>query len=197
MVQTAIELRGIQVKAGPRGHPGRLRPGVRGRDGAQAGHLRRGGRGGEDAWPSSCCACGPRTQVEDGKITVIGKDVDDLPDGSKTPLAIIVDVYGKKMQEDFESVLERRIHQFVNFAEGAWHTGQRNTIWVRLSKSSVRAGFRFKHFGDILVTKLKEEFGNIVSRVQVTIITDEAKAKRASARRDGEVPPEGRSAWPV
>ena len=38
---------------------------------------------------------------------------------AKTPLAIIVDVYGKKMQEDFESVLERRIHLFVNFAEGA------------------------------------------------------------------------------
>ncbi len=33
-------------------------------------------------------------------------------------------------------------------------------------------------FGDILITKLKEEFGNIVSRVQVTIITDEEEVQR-------------------
>ena len=35
--------------------------------------------------------------MEDGKITVIGKDVDALPEGGKTPIAILVDVY---RQED-------------------------------------------------------------------------------------------------
>jgi len=55
----------------------------------------------------------------------------------------------------------------------------------------VQSGLRFKHFGDILITKLKEEFGNIISRVQVTIITDEEEVRRllplaqeAYARRD-------------
>lgn len=57
--------------------------------------------------------------IQDGKITVIGNDVDKLPPGKAVPLAILVDVYGRKMQKDFESVLERRVHQFVNFAEGA------------------------------------------------------------------------------
>ena len=48
-----------------------------------------------------------------------------------------------------------------------------------MSKASRSApGLRFKHFGDILITKLKEEFGNIVSRVQVTIITDEQEIRR-------------------
>jgi acetyl-CoA synthase len=92
-----------------------------------------------------------------------------------------VDVYGKKMEEDFESVLERRIHQFINYAEGAWHTGQRNLNWIRLSRSSVEAGLTFKHFGNILITKFKEEFGGLVSRIQVTIVTDEDEVRRRSS----------------
>ncbi|HQQ25672.1 MAG TPA: CO dehydrogenase/CO-methylating acetyl-CoA synthase complex subunit beta, partial [Methanomassiliicoccales archaeon] len=120
----------------------------------------------------------PEDQVKDGAISVIGPDVDRLPEGSQSPLAILVDVFGKRMQEDFESVMERRIHLYLNFAEGVWHTGQRNMNWLRLSKKTFRAGFRLEHLGRILVTKLKEEFGNIVSRVQVTIVTDEGELKR-------------------
>ncbi len=122
----------------------------------------------------------PEEQVKDGTISVIGPDVDRLPEGSQSPLAILVDVFGKRMQEDFESVMERRIHLYLNFAEGVWHTGQRNMNWLRLSKKAFRAGFRLEHLGRILVTKLKEEFGNIVSRVQVTIITDENELRKRS-----------------
>jgi len=120
----------------------------------------------------------PEEQVKDGAIIIIGPDVDRLPEGSQSPLAILVDVFGKRMQEDFESVMERRIHLYLNFAEGVWHTGQRNMNWLRLSKKTFRAGFRLEHLGRILVTKLKEEFGNIVSRVQVTIVTDELELKK-------------------
>jgi carbon-monoxide dehydrogenase catalytic subunit/CO dehydrogenase/CO-methylating acetyl-CoA synthase complex beta subunit len=176
MVQTAIELRGIQVRLTHVDVPVAYGPAFEGETVRRPDtYIEAGGAAKTLAF--ELLRMLPEDKVEDGRIILIGKDVDDLPEGGRTPLAIIVDVYGKKMQEDFETVLERRIHQFINFAEGAWHTGQRNTIWVRLSKSSVRAGLRFKHFGDILVTKMKAEFGNIVSRVQVTIITDEAKAR--------------------
>ena len=117
-------------------------------------------------------------EVEDGKITFIGKDVDEMEDGSSTNLGILVEIYGKKMQEDYESVLERRIHQFINFAEGAWHTGQRNLIWIRLSKKGVENGLRFKHFGDILHAKLHEDFGALLNRIQVTIMTDQAEIEK-------------------
>jgi len=112
-------------------------------------------------------------EVKDGQITLIGKDVDEMEEGSASALGILVEVYGKNMKKEFEPVVERRIHQFINYAEGAWHTGQRNLLWVRLSKSSVASGLRFKHFGDILYNKMKEELGGIISRIQVTIITDE------------------------
>jgi len=133
-------------------------------------------------------------EVTDGKITLIGKDVDEMPEGSSSPLGILVSVYGKNMQKDFESVLERRIHQFTNFAEGAWHTGQRNLLWIRLSKNSVKDGLRLKHLGNILVTKMKQEFGAIVSKIEVTIVTDEGElrkhideAKASYAERDARI----------
>jgi len=177
MVQTAIELRGIQVKLAPVDLPVAYGPAFEGETVRRPDTYVEAG-GAAHTLAFEILRQRPESEVEDGKVTFIGNDVDVLPEGSKTPLAIIIDVYGKKMQGDFESVLERRIHQFINFAEGVWHTGQRNTIWVRISKSSVRSGFRFKHFGDILVAKIKEEFGNIVSRVQVTIVTDEVEATR-------------------
>ncbi|HUL39573.1 MAG TPA: acetyl-CoA decarbonylase/synthase complex subunit alpha/beta [Methanomassiliicoccales archaeon] len=175
MVQTAIELRGIQVRLAQVDIPVAYGPAFEGETVRRPDTYVEAG-GAAKTLAFELLRALPEDQVEDGRIALIGKDVDELPEGSKTALAIIVDVYGKRMQEDFESVLERRIHQFVNYAEGAWHTGQRNTIWVRLSKSSVRAGLRLRHFGEILVTKLKAEFGNIISRVQVTIITDEGRA---------------------
>jgi len=120
----------------------------------------------------------PDEEVEDGKVVVIGPEADEMPEGSSTPLAILVDVHGRRMQEDFEPVLERRIHIFVNYAEGAWHTGQRSVLWFRMSRDAVKAGLRLRHLGEALVAKLKEEFGGIVSRVQVTIVTDREEAER-------------------
>jgi acetyl-CoA synthase len=117
-------------------------------------------------------------QVDDGKIEFIGKDVDEMEEGGKTTLGILVEVYGKNMQKDFESVLERRIHQFINFSEGGWHTGQRNLVWIRMSKTSVAEGFKFKDFGTILYNMMHSEFGAIVNRVQVTIMTDEAEIQK-------------------
>ncbi len=175
LLQTAIELRGIQVRLAPVALPVAYGPAFEGETVRRPDtYIEAGGAAHTLAF--EILRQKPEAEVEDGKITFIGNDIDKLPEGGKTALAIVIDVYGKNMQADFESVLERRIHQFINFAEGAWHTGQRNTIWVRISKNSVKAGFLFRHFGDILVAKIKGEFGNIVSRVQVTIITDETEA---------------------
>ncbi|MCX5656852.1 MAG: CO dehydrogenase/CO-methylating acetyl-CoA synthase complex subunit beta, partial [Candidatus Omnitrophica bacterium] len=69
-------------------------------------------------------------EVEDGKVEVIGPDIDSLKDGNKAmPLGIIVEVAGRKMQKDFEPILERQIHRFVNYAMGLMHIGQRDMNW--------------------------------------------------------------------
>ncbi|HOS38560.1 MAG TPA: CO dehydrogenase/CO-methylating acetyl-CoA synthase complex subunit beta, partial [Spirochaetota bacterium] len=53
-------------------------------------------------------------QIEDGVIEIIGKDADEVEPGSALPLAIWVEAAGRKMQVDFESILERQIHHLVN-----------------------------------------------------------------------------------
>jgi acetyl-CoA synthase len=111
-------------------------------------------------------------QVEDGKIEVVGPGFEDLPDGSALDMGILVEVAGRKMQTDFEPVLERQIHYFVNGASGIQHIGQRDITWIRISQNAHAKGFNLRHFGDILVARFHGEFGAIVDKVQVKIITD-------------------------
>jgi len=111
-------------------------------------------------------------EVEDGKIEVIGPEIDEMPENSVFPLGFMIDIYGRKMQEDFEGVLERRIHYNLNYGEGLWHVAQRNMMWVRIGKNAHAAGFKIKDFGEILIAKFKSDFPAIIDRVQVTIITD-------------------------
>ncbi|MCU0666629.1 MAG: acetyl-CoA decarbonylase/synthase complex subunit alpha/beta [Candidatus Omnitrophica bacterium] len=111
-------------------------------------------------------------EVEDGKIELIGPDVDNLPAGKKSlPLAIIVEVAGRKMQKDFEPILERQIHRFVNYAMGLMHVGQREMNWIRISKDAFVKGFRLKHIGVILHAMLHQEYSAIVDKVQVKLYT--------------------------
>lgn len=133
-------------------------------------------------------------EVEDERVTVVGPGLDQVPEGGTLPLAILVDIYGRKLQEDFEGVLERRLHNFVNYAEGLWHVAQRDMVWIRVAKTAVKQGFTLKHFGDILVTKYKSEFPAIVDRVQVSIITEEPlvleklqEARASYQRRDARL----------
>ncbi|MBM3791041.1 MAG: CO dehydrogenase/CO-methylating acetyl-CoA synthase complex subunit beta, partial [Acidobacteria bacterium] len=113
-------------------------------------------------------------QVQDGKVTVVGPDIDKAKPGKAMPLGIFVEVAGRSFHEDFESVLERRIHKFVSCASGLMHIGQRDVPWVRVSTEAYEKGFRLKHLGELLVHKYHDEFSGIVDKVQVTIFTDEA-----------------------
>ena len=119
----------------------------------------------------------PVDEVTDGKIEVIGPEIEDMKEGEAYPLSIVVDVAGRNFQEDFESVLERRIHEYISCANGIFHMGQRAIIWVRISKDAHKKGFRVEHFGEILVAKLHNDFSAIVDRVQVRIYTDAAKVE--------------------
>jgi len=124
-------------------------------------------------------------EIEDGKITVVGPDVDDVQPGAALPLAIWVEVGGRKMQSDFEPILERQIHHLINGAEGVWHMGQRDIIWMRISKAAKEKGFTIKHFGEILHAKLLNDYPAIVDKVQITFYTDkdEVETRLAEARR--------------
>lgn len=114
----------------------------------------------------------PSTEVQDGRVEVIGPEIEVIKEGSAVPLGIMVDVAGKNMRKDYEPVLERRIHNFINYGEGSWHVAQRDLIWVRLSKDAVANGVRIRHLGDLLAAKFRIDFPDLIEAVQVTLITD-------------------------
>ncbi|MCP4134673.1 MAG: CO dehydrogenase/CO-methylating acetyl-CoA synthase complex subunit beta [bacterium] len=120
-------------------------------------------------------------EIEDGEIEIIGSDIDALEPGSALPLAIWVEVAGRKMQPDFESILERQIHHLINGAEGIWHMGQRDIVWTRFSKDGFAKGLRLRHYGDILHAKLLSNYPAIVDKVKVTLITDKAEVEKRLA----------------
>jgi acetyl-CoA decarbonylase/synthase complex subunit beta/acetyl-CoA synthase len=72
-------------------------------------------------------------------------------------------------------VLERRIHNFVNYGEGSWHVAQRDIIWVRISKEAVAKGVKIEHLGKLLASKFRMDFPQLLDAVAVTLITDEKK----------------------
>ncbi len=117
------------------------------------------------------------SEVEDGKIEVIGADIDEIPEGGALPLGIVIEVAGRRMQTDFESIFERQLHTYLNEAMGIFHMGQRNIVWMRISKDAFKKGFRLKHFGVIIHALFHDVYGEIVDKVQVTLITDEKKVE--------------------
>ncbi len=113
------------------------------------------------------------SEVEDHKITIIGPDLDEA---KELALVSFVEVAGKKMQVDFESVIERKFHAWFNYMEGVMHTGQRNQVRVRVSNAAFEAGLRLKDFAEVLYVKVMDEFDAVVDKCQVTIITEPVQA---------------------
>lgn len=111
-------------------------------------------------------------EVVDGRIQVVGPDFEQIEEQGSMDLGIVIKVAGRQMQEDFEPVLERQVHYFINGASGIQHIGQRDITWIRLSNNAVDKGFGLEHFGKILHARFHSDFGAIVDKVEVTIYTD-------------------------
>ncbi len=110
--------------------------------------------------------------IEDGKIEVIGKDISELEVGKNTPFGMIIYVAGEEMEKDLEGVIERRLHEYVNFIEGFMHLNQRYDVQMRLSKKSFEKGFNsFKFFGEVLMRLYKSEM-SFIEKIQITFITE-------------------------
>ena len=114
------------------------------------------------------------SEVEDHKISIVGPDLDEAAELS---LVTYVEVAGKKMQVDFESVIERKFHAWFNYMEGVMHTGQRNQVRIRVSNAAYEAGLRLKDFAEVLYVMIMNEFDAVVDKCQITLITDRAKAE--------------------
>ncbi len=189
LIQVAMEIRGIKLKIVDIPVPITVGPAFEG-EVIRKGDMRIEFGGGRTPCFELVKMVG-EDEIEDGKIEVIGPELDDIDEGGSLPLGTVVKVFGRKMQSDFEGVLERRMHDVINYGEGIWHMAQRDTVWMRISKAAAKKGFKIHHFGELLVAKLKDEFPSIVDRVQVMLYTDKeqveeqlALARQSYAARD-------------
>src|SRR5512136_1365557 len=176
LVQKAIEVRGVKIKMTEVPIPVAYGSAFEGEVVRKADL--RGESGGKKSRCFEYLYSLPMEKVEDGKVTLLGPDLDQLPDGGSMDMGIVAEVAGRKMQEDFEPVLERQIHHFVNGASGIQHIGQRDITWLRISKTAAEKGFDLSHFGDILHARFHADFGAIVDKVQVTIYTEPAEVEK-------------------
>ena len=112
-------------------------------------------------------------EIEDHRITIVGPDLDEQ---KELALATYVEVAGKRMQADFEAVIERKFHAWFNYMEGVMHTGQRNQVRLRVSNAAFEAGLRLKDFAEVLYVMIMDEFDAVVDKCQITLVTEPVQA---------------------
>jgi len=120
-------------------------------------------------------------EVEHDKITVTGPDIKDLPEGFSSPLFIKVDVAGEALEKDLEAVLERRIHQYINYVEGVFHMAQRYDIWIRIHKNTFKKGLNsLEQIGQVLIDLFTAELP-VIEKMSVEFVTDPARVQELLA----------------
>ena len=120
-------------------------------------------------------------EVEDGKITVIGPDLPQIKEGTSLPFGTEIAVSGKGVEPDMAGVLERRIHDFSNWIEGYMHLNQRDAVWLRVDKRSVKKGLTLRHVG-IVLSRLLKSAVPLIEAVEVTFITEPEEVSRRIGR---------------
>jgi acetyl-CoA decarbonylase/synthase complex subunit beta len=132
-------------------------------------------------------------EVKDERVKIIGPDLQEMKEGQAYPLGILVEVAGEKLEKDFEPIIERQIHEYLNFIRGFMHIGSRNIIWCRVSRESFEKGLRLEHLGKTLVTLFKKKMP-IIEKIQVTLMTTREgveglikKAEQIYSERDARI----------
>jgi acetyl-CoA synthase len=138
--------------------------------------------GGSKTQCTELCKMVDMNDIEDGKIEIVGPDIEDIKKGDTLPFGIYVQVAGREMQEDFEPILERQIHHLLNYAQYIMHIGQRDIAWLRISEKAVEKGFTLKNFGTILHAKFHQDFGAILDKVQVTLYSNKEDVDKLTVR---------------
>jgi acetyl-CoA decarbonylase/synthase complex subunit beta len=121
------------------------------------------------------------SEIEDGKVTIIGPDITDVEAGTSLPFGMYIEVAGKEVETDLEGVIERRLHEYCNFIQGFMHINQRYDIHLRLSKASVKKGMNSYNLIGKVIMRLYKTDMPLIEKIQMTFITDPEKVKEMHA----------------
>lgn len=170
MVQKSVEVRGLKVQVADIDIPCAFGP-------AYEGERVRGADlyaqcGGGKTQCTELVKMADMNEIEDGKVILVGPDLDGIKEGGTFPLGIFVQIAGREFQEDFEPIMERQIHHLINYIQTIMHIGQRDISWIRISKAAIEKGFTLKDIGVVLHAKFHQDFTKIVDKVQITLYTN-------------------------
>jgi len=116
-------------------------------------------------------------EIEDDKVTIIGPDLKEMEEGKTYPWAMVFNIGGELIEADLESVIERRIHDFINYCQGIMHLNQRYDVWMRVSKDTAAKMDSFDSFGKAVMMLFKTELP-FIEKMQVTFYTDQAEVEK-------------------
>ncbi|SES84387.1 acetyl-CoA decarbonylase/synthase beta subunit [Methanococcoides vulcani] len=120
----------------------------------------------------------PMDEIEDGKFTLIGPDLSEMEEGSRYPFAMIYKIAGELVEEDLESIVERRNHDFQNYIQGLMHLNQRYDVWIRVSKDAVGKGLTsFEPIAQAVMMLFKNELP-FIEKVEAVYVTDLAEIEK-------------------
>ncbi|MHC1576090.1 MAG: CO dehydrogenase/CO-methylating acetyl-CoA synthase complex subunit beta, partial [Methanosarcinaceae archaeon] len=98
--------------------------------------------------------------------------------GSRYPLAMIYKIAGELVEEDLESIVERRNHDFQNYLQGLMHLNQRYDVWVRVSKDAIDKGLTsFEPVAKAIMMLFKNELP-FIEKVEAIYVTDQAEIEK-------------------
>lgn len=74
-------------------------------------------------------------KVRDGRVELIGPELNELPPETTLPFALYVKVHGPGLTQDFAPLIERFAMMGILYLEGCMINGSRATSWIRISKT--------------------------------------------------------------
>jgi len=117
-------------------------------------------------------------EIEDEKFTLIGKDISEMEEGSRSDYAMIYKIAGELVESDLEAIVERRNHDFQNYIQGYMHLNQRYDIWVRISKDAIKKGLNsFEQIAKATMMLFKNELP-FIEKIEAVYITDSEEVQK-------------------
>lgn len=74
-------------------------------------------------------------EVQDGRVEIVGPDINEVEPGTSLPFGWVIKMYGKDMREDYDEFFLRQIGDFLEHMEGIMAVNARSNQWVRIGKN--------------------------------------------------------------
>ncbi|MCL1802551.1 MAG: hypothetical protein FWG30_02745 [Eubacteriaceae bacterium] len=102
-----------------------------------------------------------------------------LIDGSS--LSILVECHGPNIEHEFELFAEKQLSIWINRIEGVSLSMNFGSATLRISKAAYDKGFTDESLGQSIYSQVIKEYGDIVSKCRVTIITEQSLSENIEA----------------